>query len=149
MNKAFKITVEGKEYPIKFGYGATVLLGELWSLPGMLDVFQKALGILGLDGEAAKNTDVDKLDSTAIAANILKFKNLEIMIDVVSIGVQYASPDLELPFTRNDLSDSVVMDIENSSAIFMSFINTMPRPKDKTPQPKKSTGKGKPRTAAK
>lgn len=132
MNKASKITINGKQYPIKFGYGATRLLGKYWGLPGFMDVVNTVSGIV------PKTEDGDPQ---------LLFENLDKMADVVFAGISNASKQ-EVDIDTDDIIDALFEDMEQLALVFQLFAESMPKAQE-TPQPKKSTGKGKPRTAAK
>lgn len=129
------IEVQGKEYPVKFGYGVSHKLGLHWGVSGILPLFQKALGIMGLGDEAAKKTDIDNLDETRIAESILQFDNLELIGDIVMYGTAKGLETAleDLPFERDALMDSLLEDVTNTVQLYMAFIMTMPRPKETPP----------------
>ena len=106
-----KITIEGKEYPVKFGYGASHRLGLFWGVKGILPLFQKALGVMGI-GDDVKNTDVDALDEIQVAENILQFNNLELIGDIVQHGIAKGLGVAveELPFDREELMEALLED---------------------------------------
>jgi hypothetical protein len=121
-------------------------LGRHWGVTGVLPLFQKALGIMGVGKQGAAHKDVDALDELQVAESILEFDNLELIGDIVAYGVAngLGVPVGELPFDRDALMDALLEDIKATTEVYMAFIMTMPRPKETPAQPEKK-GKTTPR----
>lgn len=128
-----KITIADKDYKVKFGYGVTRRLGEHWGAAGVLDVFEKALKVMGIDADAAATTDVDALDNLKVAQSILSFKNLETIGEITLFGIAAGEgvDVLDMPFSEDELMDAIMEDVQVATQLYTAFIMTMPRPKVK------------------
>lgn len=149
MSKRLSVTVNGVAYPVKFGYGATCLLGEKWGLPGFTDVFMKAISIYGFSEEDAKDQDLDKIDEERLAQTVTRFENIEIMGDVCEAGIRYAAHPEDPDLVRNDLMDALTIDFALTGEIFGAFMATMPRPKEDEKKPVNAKTAGKQKALAK
>ncbi len=123
---ALKFDISGKAYAVAFGYGATKILGESWGSPGVLQVFERAIGILGLDRQP-KDVDVDTLDGTILADSLMQFESLDILADVIKAGIAHAGNETD--FEEGEVQNAIMQDVAGATQIFMAFVQTMPRPK--------------------
>lgn len=145
MAGVLKIKVRGKLYPIKFGYGAVLSLGSAWGIPGMLEVFERVVGILGVNSKDASLKNLDEIGEVELASAILNFESLNIIRDVTFHGILHAGDeDFEPPFDPNDLIDVLLQDMDLLTKVFAAFIESMPRPEQKgaaQPQKKRKSRK--------
>lgn len=136
MNKT-TITVGGKTYPLKFGYKTTKYLGELWQLNGVLDVYEHALQIYAFSNESINDLDVDKATkgelneevAEALGQNVLSFKNIEIIRDVLLAGIIIGNPKKKIDFDVDDFVDEMIEDFTGAISAFTEFIKKMPKSK--------------------
>lgn len=133
--------IHGDAHPVSFGYGATRIMGEKWGCAGVLEVFQRAIGIMGLEVQS-KNVDVDSLDSALIAQSLLSFENLETLADIIMAGAVHAAKaeKKEVPvWPIDEVATAIMEDLATAVEIYMAFLATMPRPKENSVVPKKKT----------
>ena len=100
------ITIEGKDYPIKFGYGAFKRLGLLWEqegTQGVVGVIKDSLGDMGTDP---------------------KFEALEKLADLVNAGIDNAGGGV---IDKDDiLNELVFKDVEKLHTVVNAFLESMP-----------------------
>jgi hypothetical protein len=100
------ITIEGKDYPIKFGYGAFKRLGLLWEqegTQGVVGVIKDSLGDMGTDP---------------------KFEALEKLADLVNAGIDNAGGGV---IDKDDiLNELVFKDIDKLHTVVNAFLESMP-----------------------
>jgi hypothetical protein len=120
------ITIEGKDYPIKFGYGAFKRLGLLWEqegTQGVVGVIKDSLGDMGTDP---------------------KFEALEKLADLVNAGIDNAGGGV---IDKDDiLNELVFKDIDKLHTVVNAFLESMPnqdKGKKKVSQKKASKPKAK------
>jgi len=143
------LNIDGVKYPLKYGYGTTKLLGREWKLPGMMEVFAKVIQMMPFqDPEKVDLENVSEEENAAIGAEMLKFENIDIMIDIVQAGILHGNPDLkELPIDNDGIADHLFSNMEDLTDVFGAFLASMPRPKA-TPEPqKKRSARAKKKTA--
>lgn len=134
MDKKLIIQVNGKPYPVKYGYGAIRMLGESWNLSGLTEVYLHVLKILAVTDKDPEKVDLDTVNEEDLGKSILQFENLEIIKEVAFVGVQYASKGEDLEVDSDDVMDSLLADMSLLSEVFQAFIKSMPQGKeDKKP----------------
>ena len=112
MKKKVSIKIEGKSYPIKFGYDAMEELGNY-------------LGINSYDGTAAKiQVAVTSLAKNEKEGGSLPFETLNTIGYLVLSGIT-----IENELSKGDIVDSLLNDIDVMKPIMEEFVNSIPKPK--------------------
>ena len=134
MLNSIKIELHNQSFIAGFGYEVALRLGSKWNLPGVLDVYEKALRVISIDPEKVKDLDVEKISDDELNAilgrQMFHFENMEIMADVVEAAIMYGSNLQEPPFKRQELLTGLMQNSPAMSEVFMSFIASMPVPKN-------------------
>lgn len=121
--KQITINIDGKKYPVKYGYGAIRLLGDMWGLKGYAEVVEKVGGL------------VPEGDDTAV---MLKFENLELLADVILAGISNAENwDRHNEIERDTVINAFFDDMDMLKDVFELFMASMPRAKEPVEPPKK------------
>jgi hypothetical protein len=118
------IKIEGKTYPIKFGYGAFRIMGKKWGCKGINETMQK---LSVLDGMGAE----------------LTFDQEDVISDMILAGIEFANPEAEVPH-QNKVMDALLKDMSVLTNVTNDLVNSLPQQSGNV-QPVKSTGKGKPK----
>lgn len=115
---AAKITLDGTEYPIHFGYGAIRYLGRIWNLNGPQEVFER-FGKL-FDGKEAAGS----------------FDQMEAMGWLIIAGISNADQD---PPELNAVVDQVMKDPTLMEVVMTEFQRSLPQGNPQpTPKGRKS-----------
>ena len=109
MAKKVTIEIEGKKYPIKFGYGAFRFLGRMWNCKGITQVIEK----LG---------DLDGMDKD------FTFEQADMLADLVLAGVSNASDQGDDLF-RDDVMDAILFDPEIMMDVMAELMRSFPQSK--------------------
>ncbi|WP_121665239.1 hypothetical protein [Mesonia aquimarina] len=118
-----KIEIQGKAYPIKFGYGAFRLLGEKWNCPGMQSVINE---IQAAFPQAKKDEEVE-----------ITFESGDKVADLVFSAITNADPNLDLP-NKDELLNILFLG-GKLSIVMDAFQKSMPS--QGNPKPGKKPGK--------
>ncbi len=100
------IEIDGKKYPLKYGYGAIALLGEKWDLDGYEAVIDKLVKLFP-DGKEIQ----------------LKFTVLEAIGDLVLAGVINAGGNV----AKEDIITQVLATPAILSDVFALFMSKLPK----------------------
>lgn len=111
------IEIKGTKYPVKFGYGAFRILGEMWGEKGVQSVSKKFQDIFNGSGEE------------------ISFEQTDMLGDLVIAGVENAQPEITLPFDRDDAAQEVLFSEDKLTAIMHAFTESFP--KSGNPKPRK------------
>jgi len=119
------IEIKGIKYPVKFGYGAFKLLGNMW-------------GEKGVQGVAKKFQEVFK-----DAAEDVSFGQADMIGDLVMAGVENAQPNTDFPFNSEDAVQEVLFSEDKLAGIMLAFTESFP--KSGNPKPRKPARASKPK----
>ncbi|MEO0573209.1 MAG: hypothetical protein AAF039_15995 [Bacteroidota bacterium] len=125
--KKVGITINGIDYPVKFGYGAIRLLGDIWQLNGFIEVVEKVSGLIPEKGDME-----------------LSFETLDCVGDIIWAGIANAAKEDEAEkVSRSDAVDAFFNDVESVKQIFELFMTSMPKGKDGGKQKAPAKGRSK------
>jgi hypothetical protein len=99
-NLALKITVGGKNYPLKFGYACLRLLSALWGCT-LAQLFDKLGQIEG--------------------------REIESFVDIVYCALSVANPDVD--FDADEVGDFIIANPDKLQEIIAAFQQSMPQAK--------------------
>lgn len=102
------VEINGEKYPLKYGYGSIVLLGEKWGLPGYEEVLSKLASVFPEGGEIK-----------------MKFDILEVIGDLILAGITNGGGDV----SKADIVDSVIENPEILVRVFEAFRSKLPQEK--------------------
>lgn len=117
------IKIEGKTYPIRFGYGAFRILGEKWNCKG-------------IQGVAKKFQDIFPEQDT----EDLEFDQAKMLGDLALAGMENAGGE-DLPHGDEVVQSIVFEDSSQLSTLMNAFSDSFPQ--SGNPKPVKKTGKKK------
>ena len=101
------IKIEGKAYPIKFGYGAFRLMGKQW-------------GCKGINDTMARLSTLDGIDEN------LTFEQEDIIADMIIAGISCGNPDaVELP-SQNQVLEAVLLHPEVLAEVTTNLMASFP-----------------------
>jgi len=112
------IEIQGKTYPMKFGYGAFRLLGDMWDCKG-------------IQGVATKFQEEFKS-----AGEEVSFEQADMLGDMVLAGIECGGT-IELP-DRDDVVHDLLFNAEKIEEVMTAFSESFDQGK---PQPRKKPGK--------
>lgn len=122
-----KITINGVQFPVKFGYGAIRLLAGIWELPGFVQVVDTVGKLVPADGKEM-DMGIETMDRIA---------------DIVWAGMANASPDAEVESNKDVIIDAIFADMTILTAVFGKFMESMPKAPAGKEQPKATATKKK------
>lgn len=140
------IEIGGKRYPIKYGYRATKYLGQIWNVPGLMEVYQRVIDIIPKSvAESQGKKDVKDVDLETINTAdpeltnaLLSFDSIDTMIDVAAAGIYGAIGKNETPpeIDEDEIQGVLFSDPSVITLIFQKFIESMPMGKGSaSPEP--------------
>jgi hypothetical protein len=103
------IEIDGKKYPLKYGYGAIALMGKYWNLDGYEAVINKLANIFP-EGQEIQ----------------MKFDVLEVIGDLIQAGIANADGD---NVKHEDIVDAVMADPSILVNVFENFRSKLPQGK--------------------
>ena len=119
---ATQINIEGKTYPIKFGYGAFRIMGKKWGCKGINETMQH-LSVLDNMGED------------------LTFEQEDVISDMILAGIEFANPEAEIPH-QNQIMDALLKDMTVLTSVTNDLVNSLPQQSGNV-KPAKKAGKQK------
>jgi len=105
-----KLDINGKAYPVLFGYGAFKLLGVRWKVSGVSQLMQTV---------ATTFSTVDNTD--------FSFEQMDKLAELVFSGIQNAKLGKDLPFTLDDVAMAMLLDASKITDIIKAFVDSMPK----------------------
>lgn len=114
------IEIQGKKYPLKYGYGAFRLLGEAWECPSVQKVakkFQEIFPESGID-------DVSFEQANALGELT--------MVGIENAGIKYA----DLPAIDDVVNELLFMDTTKINVIMTAFTESFPKSGNAEPRSK-------------
>lgn len=117
------ITINGDQHPIKFGYGAVVLLGGFLKTPGYDSTVLKVNGFLSVLSTAEKEGQGIPFEVTDGLAHLLLAGLL--------------NADREVNLTMEEVAEHILQEPSCLKAVFELFMASMPKPKENKVPPGK------------
>lgn len=117
------INIDGKDYFLKFGYGAFRVLGKIWKVETLEATGEKI-------SKAFKN--IDKKNGG------FGFEQLDVLSDMIFSAIICKNPEVENILNRDDIATEILKKPQELTLVielYMSSISTMLSPEGKKPQP--------------